>query len=192
MRPVLLVAVALGAALAVPHRAAAEPQVSARLNLGGGARFVDGGHKGLFDMGLRSEVLFGAPGDEHVRVGPALDIRTATFRTIEAAAGGALLLPTWRGYPIVLTVGAGWAARRHAADSPIFVGTLAWGYRSYNFHGPYGFGLMGYVSARADLGDPHGWEIVAGVEIDLEFLVALPVMGIRMLFQHGKPDEPEP
>lgn len=183
--------IALAMLLAVPPLARAEPQVSARLNLGGGARFEHGDARGLFDMGLRSEVLFGAPGDEHARFGPAVDIRTATFRTIEAAAGAALLVPTWRGYPIVLTTAVGWAARRHDQSSPVFVGTLAWGYRSYNFHGPYGFGLMGYVSGRADLGAPHGWEIIGGVEIDLEFLVAVPVMSMRMMFQRGKPDEPQ-
>lgn len=175
-----------------PGVAAAEPQVSGRLALGGGARFVEGDTDGLFDMALRSEVLFGGAGDEHVRVGPAVDIRTATFRTLEAAAGAALLLPTWRGYPIVLTAGAGWAGRRDQNDSPIFVGTFAWGYRSYNYHGVYGLGLMGYVTARADLAAPHGWEILGGIEIDLEFLIALPAMGIRMLFSGGDPDEPEP
>ncbi|MFW6050272.1 MAG: hypothetical protein ACODAU_03815 [Myxococcota bacterium] len=175
----------------MPASAAAEPQVSSRLGVGGGARWADGDTDGLFDMVLRAEVLFGDPGDEHVRVGPAVDLRTASFRTIEAAGGAALLLPTWRGYPIVLTAGVGWAERRGAPDTPIFAGTFAWGYRSYNFHGAYGFGLMGYVTARTDLIDPHGWEIVAGVEIDLEFLVALPAMGIRMLFDRGAPDEPE-
>lgn len=175
-----------------PGVAAAEPQVSSRLALGGGARFVEDDTDGLFDMALRSEVLFGGAGDEHVRVGPAVDIRTATFRTLEAAAGAALLLPTWRGYPIVVTTGAGWAARRDQEDSPIFVGTVAWGYRSYNYHGVYGLGLMGYVTARADLAAPHGWEIVGGIEIDLEFLIAVPAMGIRTLFSRGDPDEPEP
>lgn len=190
MRPSLLLPSAL-LLLCLPSTAAAEPQVSARLALGGGARFVDDDTDGLFDMALRSEVLFGAPGEGHLRAGPALDLRTATFRTIEAAGGGSLLIPTWPGYPIVLTVGAGWAARRDAPDSPFFLGTLAWGYRSYNYHGPYGFGLMAYVTARRDLTDPHGWEIVGGIEIDLEFLVAVPAMGIGMLFGRGDPDEPE-
>lgn len=140
-------------------------------------------------MGLRTEVLFGRPGDEHLRIGPAVDLRTASFDTFEAAAGAAVLIPTWRGYPLVLTVGAGHALRRDEPDAPFFLSTLAWGYRSYNFHGAYGFGLMGYVSARTNVRDPRAWEIVAGVEIDLQFLVAIPAMGIRNLFRRGPPDE---
>lgn len=188
----LLAAVAVWACSA--HARADEPwtpQWSARLALGGGARFPAGqGTQGLFETGIRSELLFGKPGDEHARIGPALDVRTADFDTIETTGGLGVLLPTWRGYPIVLTATAGWAERK-GRDNAVFAGTFAWGYRSYNFHGAYGFGLMGYVTARTDLIDPHGWEIVAGVEIDLEFLVALPAMGIRMLFDRGAPDEPE-
>jgi hypothetical protein len=175
----------------VPSRAMGDAQVSSRLGLGGGARFVEGETRGLFDMALRAEVLFGAPGDEHVRVGPALDVRTATFDTLELAGGAAVLLPTWRGYPIVLTVGVGHAFRRDELNAPFLLTTFAWGYRSYNFHGPYGFGLMGYVSARTNLQDPRAWEIVFGVEIDLQFLVAMPAMGLRMLFKRGAPDEPK-
>jgi hypothetical protein len=176
--------------LMVPRTAWADPQVSSRLALGGGARFVaQEDTRGRFDMALRSEVLFGAPGDEHVRIGPAIDVRTASFDTLELAGGAALLLPTWRGYPLVLTLGVGHAFRRLERDAPFLLATLAWGYRSYNFHGPYGFGLMGYVSTRTNLQDPRAWEIVAGVEIDLQFLIAMPIMALRNLFKRGPPDE---
>jgi hypothetical protein len=176
--------------MAAPGVASADPQVSSRLALGGGARFVEAeSTRGLFDMALRSEVLFGRPGDEHVRIGPALDVRTASFDTFEVAGGAALLIPTWRGYPLVLTLGVGHALRRGEPDAPFFLSTLAWGYRSYNFHGPYGFGLMGYVSTRTNLQDPRAWEITVGVEIDLQFLIAMPAMALRNLFRKGPPDE---
>lgn len=138
------------------------------------------------------EVLFGAPGDEHVRVGPALDLRTAEFDTAEGAIGAAILLPLVRGYPAVLTAAVGWAKRRDPVeDGPIFVGTLAWGYRSYNFHAPYQIGMNLFVSSRVHLDEPGRWEVTAGIEIDLEVLVAIPAMFIINLFRRGPPDEPE-
>lgn len=177
-----------------PGRAHADewtPQWSARLALGGGARFPEGqGTDGLFEMALRSELLFGAAGEGHARIGPALDLRTADFDTIEAVGGAGLLLPTWPGYPIVLTAMAGWAERR-GPDRPIFAGTFAWGYRGYDYHDSYGLGLQAYASGRVDLDEPRAWEITFGVEIDLELLVVVPIGFLSMLFEKGDPDEPQ-
>lgn len=188
----MLVAAALWSCAAQVARADEPwtPQWSARLVVGGGARFPEGqGTQGLFETGVRSELLFGKPGDEHARIGPALDIRTANFDTIETTGGLGVLLPTWRGYPIVLTATAGWAERR-GRDNAVFAGTFAWGYRSYDFHDFYGLGLQAYVSSRVDLTEPRGWEITGGVEIDLEALVVIPAGFFKMLFSRGDPDEP--
>ncbi len=146
----------------------------------------------LVEQTLRTELLFGAPGDEHFRVGPALDLRFQRFDTVEVAGGAAVLFPIARGYPLVLTAGAGYAFRAQPQDDGGFLlGTLAWGYRSYNFHSFYGLGLQIYVSARAHLDDLGRYEITAGVEIDLAALFVIPAMFFISLIRGGPPDEPE-
>ena len=185
-----MLAVALAAAS--PSQAHADGQVSARYGWGFGSPMGDLQRSFLWENTLRMEVLFGAPGDEHARIGPALDLRTAEFDTAEAALGAAVLLPIARGYPITLTAALGWAVRRDPVqDGAIFVGTIGWGYRSYNFHAPYQIGLNVFVTSRVHLDDPSRWEITAGIEIDLEVLVAIPAMFIVNLFRRGEPDELE-
>ncbi len=182
----------LGAVLLalVPATVQADLQASVRYGFGLGGTSAPEPPGLLIESTLRSELLFGAPGDEHVRVGPAIDLRTNRFRTFEAAAGLAVLLPIARGFPIVLTAGAGYGWRRQQPNAPFLLGTLAWGYRSYNFHSPYGLGLQLYVSARVGL-DPSHYEITAGIEIDLEALVVIPGAFLISLFRRGPPDEPE-
>ena len=183
----LLVACAL-----VPSAAAADVQASVRygFGLGGTVAEEDGPHL-LVETTLRSELLFGAAGDEHVRFGPAIDLRANRFDSFEAAGGAALLLPVFRGYPFVITAGLGYAFRRQPeVDGAFFVGTIAWGYRSYNFHGRYGLGLQLYVSTRVGL-DEARYEITAGIEIDLEALFVIPIAMIVTAARGGPPDEPE-
>ncbi len=190
----LKIALGLVVALAVqsPSMARADAQVSARYGWGFGSPMGDLQRSFLWENTLRMEVLFGSPGDEHPRVGPALDLRTAEFDTAEAAAGVGVLLPLVRGYPLTVTAALGWAVRRDPVrDGAIFVGTVAWGYRSYNFHSPYQMGFDVFVTSRVHLDDPSRWEITAGIEIDLEALVAIPAMFVVNLFRRSDPDEPE-
>lgn len=170
--------------------AKADWQSSARMAVGGGARLGPEQSGGIFDLALRSEVLFGAPRPGVVRVGPAIDLRTATFRTFEPAAGAMLLIPTWEGYPILLTAAAGYALRRgDRPDAPFALGTLAWAYRRYNPFSPYGFGFQAYVTTRADLDGSGRWEITGGIELDLVFLLSIPFGALRALLGGGEPTE---
>ena len=197
MRTRALAALTFAAVLLGATPAQADVQWSARYGFGFGAgqwgdEGAQLGRTFLWENVLRVEALFGAPGDEHVRIGPALDLRTARFDTAEAAGGVSLLLPVFRGSPIVLTAAAGYAKRRDPMpDGPIFVGTFAWGYRSYDFHGAYGLGLQVFVTSRVALDDPARWEITAGIEIDLEAMIAIPGAFFVSLFRRGPPDEPE-
>ncbi len=189
----LIAAGALFGALlfAIPNTALADAQISARLVTGLGSSLGSLDRELLIDTGLRSEVMFGAPGDEHFRVGPALDIRTADFHTLEGSLGAAVLLPIVRGFPIVLSASAGYAFRRDPqASGAIFVGTLAWGYRSYDFHGTYGLAFQVYCSARVHLNEPSRYEVTAGIELDLEILVGVPYAFFRSLARRGRPEEP--
>lgn len=176
-------------AAAAPSVGRADFQASARLGFGLGGAIGARAQPGLLiETVLRSELLFGAPGDEHFRVGPALDLRSQRFRTFEAAAGVAVLLPVARGFPIVLTLGAGYAFRdEDARKDSFFLGTLAWGYRSYNFHSRYGYGLQVYVSSRLDT-DAGAVEITGGVEIDFGIVVLPAIMAVQGM-RRGDPDE---
>lgn len=167
-------------------------QVSARFGFGFGATTGELQREFIYENLLRMEVLFGAPGDEHARVGPALELRTWAFDTAEASVGAAVLLPIARGYPLTISATAGYAARSGPTPSgPIGVFTLTWGYRSYNFHGRYGLGLQIFVSGRVRWDEPRQWEVTAGIEIDLEAMIAIPALFLFSLFRGGPPDEPE-
>ncbi|MCZ7686618.1 MAG: hypothetical protein M5U28_50865 [Sandaracinaceae bacterium] len=79
----------------------------------------------LFEMGLRSDLLFGEAHPARVRLGPALDLRTEGFRTFEIAGGLALLLPVESGFAFTVTGGAGWGARPEGRDGALALGQLA-------------------------------------------------------------------
>lgn len=187
-----LLCMGLLAALALGATARADVQGSVRSGTGFGASTGALEREFLVETTLRSELLFGDRGDEHVRLGPALELRSIDFETIEAGAGGAVLFPIARGYPIVLSALVGYAWRRAPiGDGPFAVATLAWGYRSFNFHSRYGLGLQIYVSARMHLNQPRAIEVTAGIEIDLAATVVIPVRFIVTAIRRGDPDEPE-
>ena len=186
----LALALFVGLLASSPGVARAEVQVSTRLFAGCGAALGTMEREFLFELGLRGEVLFGAPGDWNFRIGPAFELREVDFDTFEFTAGVAGLLPVVRGWPIVLTAAGGYALRRGRFDSgPVFVGTFAWGYRSYNYHSAYGLAVAPYASARVQLEDASQWELMFGVEIDLEALVGIPYAFFRSLAHRGPPDE---
>jgi hypothetical protein len=68
--------------------------------------------------------------------------------------------------------------------------TFAWGYRSYNFHSAYGFGLQGYANARLDIARPIAWELTVGIEVDLAILVGIPLGFFSTRASKGPPHEP--
>lgn len=176
----------------LPSVARADVQISTRLVEGGGAAFLpDDTVDGLFELALRGEALFGPGNPWAFRVGPALELRTDDFVTAEAAAGVALLLPVSSAFPIEVVLGAGWASRPGDADAPVALGTLAWGFRSYNYQSAYAFAFQVYVTGRTDLDRSGMWQITGGIELDLEFLIGIPVLFVHAWLTHGDPDEPE-
>jgi hypothetical protein len=179
-------------ALTYVGSARADGQISSRLAVGAGAAHAAaGGTEALFELAVRTELLFGPATFGSFRIGPAIDLRTSDFVTAEAAGGLAVMFPLATANPLVLTAGAGWASRPGTADGPFALGTLAWGYRSYNHHAAYGYALQLYASGRLGLDDTSRWEITGGVEIDLVFLIAIPAIFLWELFTEGDPDEPE-
>ena len=76
-------------------------------------------------------------------------------------------------------------------SAPVFVGTAAFGYRSYNYHGRYGLGINFYVTTRTDLTDPRGFEVTGGIEFDLALGLLVPALMIKTAANKGDPDVPE-
>ncbi len=170
--------------------ARADGQLSIRNNLGIGQRKAEVQDEVVFETGWRGELMFGKPKPRSFRIGPGFELRTADFQTVEAAGGGGILIPMPGDFPFGLTGLIGYAARKRAPDAPVGIGTLTWGYRGYNYHHWYGFGLNLFVSARRDLSGPDLTEITGGIEIDVMFTTLIPLMFIRTWIMGGDPNEP--
>ncbi len=177
-----------------PARAQWDAQVSSRLQFGGGAYIAEQSPSPwpLFEVGLRADLLLGEARPERVRFGPAFDLRTEDFRTLEVGGGLAILWPTGQGFGFTTTFGAGWGARPNDRDGAFALGQIAFGWRPYNYFSPYAWTAGLYASGRVQLENGRAWEITVGIEFDLEFIVAIPAMFIAELAGAEDPDEPEP
>jgi hypothetical protein len=167
-------------------------QVAARTGLGFGLAFGDLPRELVWDSHLRAEIMFTHRGDEHFSVGPSMEIRGADMDTFEVAAGISALLPIARGYPLDVSAQVGYAIRRgqrHGGSAPIFVGTLAGGYRSFNFHHWWQTSLQLYAQVRMDITEPRNLQFMMGVEIDFAQAVIVPALMIRMKVRGGDPEE---
>ncbi len=188
-------ALLLGALMLVPSIAHAQDwdaRASARLTVGGGVYAPEqlGDPWPLFEMGLRSDLLFGEAHPARVRFGPALDLRTEGFRTFEVAGALAVLLPVESGFAFTVTGGAGWGARPEGRDGGLALAQLAFGWRPYNYFSAYSWAANVYAGARVQLIEPRVWEITIGLELDLELLFVIPFMFLVELAQAHDPDEP--
>jgi hypothetical protein len=177
------------AAGALPQRAQADAQVSARNFLEFGKRKADVGDEFIVGVGVVADVMFGAPKRRSFRIGPALELRTVDFASLEAAVGGGILIPLPGDCPIGLYGLVGAAARKDAPDGAVGIGKVTWGYRGYNYHSWYGYGLNVYGAGRKHLGDGDLVEWTGGVEVDVQFTAIIPMMAIRNFFSGGDPYE---
>jgi hypothetical protein len=171
-----------------PGHALADAQLSARLAGGPGKRWSEPDDEIVFETALRSEALFGPPRHRSFRFGPALELRTIDFRSLEANAGVGVLVPTGD-FAFVLTGLVGYAERRGAPDGLVGGGTLSWGYRGYNYHSAYGWGLHLFASARHSLTGGDVFEVVGGIEVDLMFITVIPALAIKNLFTSEDPHQ---
>lgn len=194
----------LAATLLLPSVALADgldAQVSSRLMLGGGAAFEPSssgqlGTEALFDLGARADVYFGDDRPCRVRLGPELELRTATFETIEVALGPAILVPVFGDFTLGLALLGGYAFRLPRAldpsrDGATLSATLRFGYQPYDHYDAYSMGLHLYVTGRAGAFDQERWEVVGGVEVDLELIFVTPFRFLAMALSAHDPDEPE-
>ena len=136
--------------LCLPAHSRADGQYSLRNILGVGKRTTDAGGDVIFPAGFRGEAMFGPPRHRTFRFGPALELATTDFRSLEAALGAGVLIPTGD-FAFNLNGLVGYAWRKNAPEGLMGIGTLTWGYRGYNYHSWYGYGLAAFVSARPSI-----------------------------------------
>ena len=184
-----LAIVAVSVGYAAPARAQLDVQISSRLFLGGGAEIPDRRNAAaVFDFGARAEALVGDAAANRFRLGPAVDLRTATFLTFEAAGGVALLIPLGFDFAIEASLAAGFAARPDGRDGGIGVLTVRAAYQPYDHFDCYSHGVAIYATGRAGL-DLGTWEATLGLEIDFEFLLATPFVYLGTALSGHDPDE---
>jgi len=191
----LLAAFVTAVSLGATSTAAADwdAQVSSRFGLGGGAYVLEQGADPwpMMELYARADLLLGEARPATVRFGPAIDLRTEGFRTLEVAGALAVYLPTGLGFGFTLTGGAGWGARPEDRDGAFAMGHVAVGWRPYNYFSAYGYALNAYAAARVQAeSEPRAWEITIGVEVDLEVLFAIPAMFFVELARGSDPHEP--
>ncbi len=180
-------------------------QWNTRIGMGFGAMRSGGqGFGFIFEMIGRIDALWGQPGDEHARVGIGLDLRGALSApptmgdSFDMAGVLVGLFPTWRGFPILLSAGGGYAFRNDSwknagGDGGIFLGTFAWGYRSYNHANPshYQIAILAYFSTRIHTDVAQTYEMTAGFTFDMALAFYTPVMWVSQKIA-GSPDDPLP
>jgi hypothetical protein len=171
----------------------ADGQWSARLGSGAGLRTDSAANarEGVFELKLAADLLFGGPRPNVARVGPLVDLRTGDFRSAEAAGGISLSLPLFQGFPLSISAGLGYANRRAETDSAFALGRVTFGYHPYNYFNAYAYALDFYIDTRIDLRREGVWQLTAGLEIDLEFVIVVPVMFVVRSITEGDPDEPD-
>jgi hypothetical protein len=169
-------------------------QVSSRLDVGGGVAFSPE-LEGVFDLGARVDLLVGDDRPSRVRLGPELELRTATFQSIELTLGPALLLPVSGDFTLGLVIGGGYAWRLPRAldpsrDGVVVSATLRVGYQPYDHYDPYSMGLHVYLTGRAGFLDQEAYEVILGLEVDLELIFVAPFMFLVTALSGHDPDEP--
>ena len=178
-----------------PTAARADEMFSWRGGLGFGKR--DRGPKSdrnefITALSLTGDMLWGPPRHGAFRFGPAMEGRIVDFASLEGAGGFTLLTPLPFDMALTTTGLIGLAMRRDAPDGWMGIGTATLGYRSYNYHGWYGYGLNAYFSFRKQInGDVHLIEYTGGVEVDMLFILVVPFLAIKNWLNKGDPHEDE-
>jgi hypothetical protein len=176
--------VILLAALSAPD-AAADPQASAGLTVGGVVQDVVGpSHaSGAFHLGGRASVLFLRNRGTDMALGPYLDVATASFDNVDLGGGAEWLIPVRDDLPLVLSAGAFARDGDGRSWRPGGEGTVFFGSRSYNFHSWYGLAAGVFAQSRWVPSSPSTLDLVFGVQIDGELLL-LPALLIYEAIRH--------
>jgi len=166
-----LAALSLGLALACASAgASASPQITSGLTTGlATTDWRTNGPRFAYHLGGRLEALFLRDSPRDMAIGPYLDVATEAFDTFESGGGVSWLVPL---DATAFVFSAGGFARKSALGwNPGTAATIFWGSRSYNYHSTYALGLGLFLQGRYGFGDTKQADAIAGVQIDLEYLV---------------------
>jgi hypothetical protein len=120
---------------------------------------------------LTGDLLFGRARNGDFALGPFVELSTAGFWDARLGGGISALVPVHDAFPLVTSVGV----FSHELRTAALGGTLFFGPRSYNFHGPYGLAAGLFASVSVDLGDRHETLVALGVDVDAVIL-AMPFL----------------
>jgi hypothetical protein len=170
---VLLFASTFTTFVVVVPTAFAAPQISSGVTAGAAVRSPGDSPSPAFSLGGRVDVLLGRNRHPSMGLGPYAEFLSTGFRSVEAGAGAAWLVPTWAS---VLVASGGFFGRSSSRGFESGAGcSLFWGARSYNFHSSYAPSAGLFVQARFGLGESRQADVLAGAQVDLEYF-ALPFL----------------
>ncbi|MGH7272339.1 MAG: hypothetical protein ACREJ3_18070, partial [Polyangiaceae bacterium] len=166
-------AAAAFASLLVASSAAADPQTSLGLTVGGVSEraFGAGSAQGALHLGGRADILFLRNRGTDMAIGPYVDLATSSFRDLDLGGGAEWLLPIRDDLPLVLSAGPFWRNGEGRSWAPGLESTVFFGSRSYNFHSPYGLAIGVFTQTRWLPSSPGAADVVVGVQIDGELLI---------------------
>ena len=175
--PLLLVLLLVLAGL-TPAEAAGQWQGSARLGLGFGKRYADTKRPMVFTPSLRGEALRATRKHPRLRLGPAGELRTSDFDTVEGSAGLALALGIGEDAAFGLHSLIGYAHRPNLWSGAWLSQIVTFGLREWDERPRYAYGLNLFLAGRVGLHDRAIYEITGGVELDLLFF-GIPFIAMR-------------
>lgn len=162
--------------------AAAEPQTSVAVTVGGGvADLRSRAPSAAFHLGVRGDVLLLRTQNGQAAFGPYVEVLTRTFETFETGGGATLLVPLSAAVPLVLSAGPFVRGSRAGWEGGV-AGHAFLGSRSHNLHSIYGWQLGGFVDVRAGFGPAEPLDVLWGLQLDLE-LLALPFVLLAGAFR---------
>jgi hypothetical protein len=139
-----------------------------------------------FHLGVRSDVLFGRSHVSNFGFGPYAEVFTHAFDELQFGLGGAALLPIIDGVPLVISAGPYGRFAVATGVEPGVAGSVFWGLRSFNHHGPYNLAGGLLAQFRYGLGPSRETAIIVSAQIDVVAL-SLPVQFIINAIRGGSP-----
>lgn len=184
---VLLAATSIGMCLSIP--AYADVQTTTAITIGAAGRGYQRKiwDQTVFHLGVRSDVLFGRTNVSSFGFGPYAEVFTHAFDELQFGVGGAALLPIIDGVPIVLSAGPYGRFARATGVEPGIAGSVFWGLRSFNHHGPYNMAGGLLAQFRYGFGASGETAIIVSAQLDVVAL-SLPAQFLINVIRGGSPD----
>jgi hypothetical protein len=123
---------------------------------------------------VRADLLLGRERSSDFGYGPFVDVATLGFTELRAGGGGSALLPVWRGYPVVLSIG-GYGRHASGGWEPGLASWVFVGARGHNYHSSYNAALGLSIGYQQGLGETREHAAIVAAHLD-GMLLALPAI----------------